>query len=206
MGYVVRRCMYGGVGEKVKEKLLVAIARFIEILKTTARISMGVEFKGPVKVTILKKTGVPLYYERDGLDDQLFKELVDAKSFKIEFDVIPLSKFISKGYPSHVLFWYDEEKNLGNSINVDFITSYPEKVLSYTFFGLLAKINLPKLTGFRTIAEGLNGRIQELWESILRIAFGGVYNKTETRLQLRRYEPEDILINLFGKFVKIKEE
>ena len=93
---------------------------------------------------------------------------------------------------------------MGTSISAEFITQYPEGILSFKFFGLLGVANLPKLTGFRTIAESINKRLQDLWESVLRIAFG-TFNKTETRFQLRRYEPDVLLLNIFGKMIKISE-
>jgi len=197
--------MYGGVGENIKGKFIASIGRFVEILKTTARISLGIEFKGPMRIDLIKKGGIPLHYEVESMNENIFRELLEAKSFKIEFDVLPTGKIVRGGYPSHLLFWYDEEKNLGNSINVDIITNYPESVLGTTFFGLLVKVNLIKLTGFRGIAESLNKRVQDLWESVLRLAFGGNFTKTERRFQLRKYEPETLLVHLFGKYVRVKD-
>ncbi len=204
MGYIVRRCVYTGNGPDAKKKLIASIARFVGILKTTARVSLGVEFGGPITVDVIKQNGSTMHREVDDFTDIVFSELLEARSFKVEFKVLPTSKPLRKPYTTKVLFWYDQEHNLNNSVNLELATGYPENLLSFSFFGLIAKMNLVKMTGFRIISESFNDRIKSLWESVMRMAFG-TYGKTERTFQLRKYEPESLLLNIFGKFVEIKE-
>ena len=207
MAYSVYRMVYGSAVRNSKQSLVAAIARYIEIIKTSAETSLGVKFEGPVDITVVRPSGISVTSKEKMISEVIFKELAEAKDFKVEFLVRGKSRKLAG--VTHggckIIFWYDEEKNRGNTINLEFATEYLDKQLNFRFFGLLGTPHTIKKTNFRRAAESLNSRMQELWENVLRNYAGNSTTKSMEKHDLARYELDSLIVNIFGNLIKVRK-
>ncbi len=207
MAYSVFRTVYGSAVRNSKQSLIAAMVRYIEILKSSAKTSMGLMFEGPIDVTILRPSGINVTSKENAITEAVFKELVGAKDFKVEFRVKGKSRIlagVTKG-GCKVTFWYDEEKNQGDSINLEFATEFTNKNLSMKSFGLMATPHIIKRTFFRKTAESVNARMMELWENVLANYAGNTMSKSIEKHVLDKYELDSLIINIFGKIIKVRK-
>lgn len=200
MGVLIKRCTYGAAVKDAKQQIVATIARYNHILRTTAETSINVMPKGKAKFVIISKNGASRRSEREELDDNIFKDLLDSKSFEVE---IPLDR---KG-PNvpKIMFWYDEETHLRNSFGVEFIVEFAES-LSFSFMSMIGRLNEIKAAAFRSMADSVADRLQSLFEDVFRMYVGGAMTKNVQVLNLREYELDSIMVNVFGKIIKLREK
>lgn len=207
MAHSVYRTIYGSSVKNSKQSLVAAMARYIEIIKTSAKNSIGVDFQGPLDVTIIRPSGISVTSREDVITENIFKELSGAKDFKVEFWVkgqkTSLSKITRKG--CKVTFWYDEEKNQNDSINLEFATEYLDKHIKYGFFALFGTAHVIKKNAFRKAAESMNARLLDLWENVLQNYTGHSMTKSIEKYDLTRYEIDALILNIFGNLIKIRK-
>ncbi len=199
MGVLVKRSTYGAGVKDVKQQLVAAIFRFNEILRSSAKQSINVEPEGKTRVVIVSKTGTHRMVEVEQMGDDLFKELMSASAFEVEF-------FLKRMGPNKpkVVVWYDEATHMGNALGVEFIVEYAESP-SYKLLGFIGGLNLVKAHSIRPLTESVLARLQSLWESVFRMYLGAAMSKSEEKFNLRKYEPDAILINIFGNIIKMRE-
>lgn len=200
MGTLVRRCVYGAAVKDSKQQLIAAISKFNEILRSSAEISVNMKAEGNLRVTIISSSGTAMRKEIEFIDDNLFKDLMDASSFEIEMDM----QRAGPTKPS-ILFWYDKKIHMSNSVNIEFIGDFVEG-LTFKFMGFLGMLNVPKAAAIRPVSESTVARMQSLWEDVLRMYVGGAMTKSEKRFNLRKYEIDSIFLNVFGNIIKLRED
>ncbi|MBR9681335.1 MAG: hypothetical protein GOV00_00890 [Candidatus Altiarchaeota archaeon] len=208
MAYSVSRTVYGSAVRNSKQSLVAAMARYIEIVKTSAENSLGVKFDGNLDVTVIRPSGISVTSKEKTLTEVIFKELVGAMEFKVEFLVRGKSRAlagITHG-GCKITFWYDEEKNRGNSMNIEFATEYIDKHLNFRFLALLGTPHIIKKSSFRKASESFNARMIELWENVLKNYTGDSMTKSIEKHDLARYEIDALILNIFGKFVKVRKQ
>lgn len=200
MGVLIKRCTYGAAIKDAKQQIIATIARYNHILRTTAKTSINVTPNGKAKFVIISKNGASRKSDSDELDDNIFKDLMNSKSFEVE---IPLKR---KG-PNvpKIMMWYDEETHLGNSFGVEFIVEFAES-LSFKFMSLIGRLNEIKAAAFRSMADSVADRLQSLFEDVFRMYVGGAMTKNVQLLNLREYELDSLMINIFGKIIKLREK
>ncbi|MBR9680889.1 MAG: hypothetical protein GOU98_03640 [Candidatus Altiarchaeota archaeon] len=200
MGVLVKRCTYGAAVKDAKQQIVATISRYNEILRTSAKVSINVKPRGKTKFTIISKTGSTRHIESEKLNDSTFKELLEATSFEIELELERKGPTVPK-----ILFWYNEENHLGNSFGVEFIVEFAES-LSFKFMSLLGQVNVIKAAAFRGITDSVANRLQSLFEDVMRMYVGGAMTKTEQVLNMRKYEVDSLMINIFGNIIKVREK
>jgi len=207
VAYSVCRCVYGSAVRNSKQALVAAIARYLEILKTSAKVSLNIEYQGPVELTIVQPSGISVTSKEENITEAVYKELASAQQFRLEFKVAGRAKNAKKllREGSKVFFWYDEDKHQGNSMNVEFVTQYSDRVLNERMLVLFMPLNLIKAANFRKLAENMNSRLRDLWENVLVNYTGASMTKSEETYTLQKYEPDSIVMNIFGKLIKVRK-
>ena len=201
MGVLLKRCTYGAAVKDTKQQLLASVVRFNEILRKSAKHSVNLEAKGNLKILIITKGGASRKKEVEFFNDILFNELLSAKSFEIRIDIksrIGVGKF-------KIILWYDDEVHLGNSLGIDFVAEFLEG-LNFLFMSFIAVLNPVKATAFRGQVESVITRMQSLWEDVLKMYVGSAMTKTEQLFNLRKYEMDSLMINVFGNMMKLRKE
>ncbi len=200
MGVLLKRCTYGAAVKDAKQQIITSVARFNEILRKSAKHSVNLNAKGNMRILIITQSGSSRDKETEFLTDSLFNELMKAKSFEIEIDVkskVGIGKF-------KVIFWYDEKVHLGNSLGIDFVANFMEG-LNFLFLSFVAVLNSIKAAAFRSQIESVVTRMQSLWEDVFKMYVGTTMTKTEQLFNLRKYEMDSIMINVFGNIIKLRK-
>ncbi len=200
MGVIVRRCTYGISTKDAKQQLIASIARFNHVLRGSSEISLNLGTKKPLKILIITSGGASRHKESDTIDDALFKQLVDAKSFEIEIKLFTAWR----GSKSRIMIWYDEKHHMRNSIGIEFIGDYLEGV-SFMLLGLIGILNSAKAAALQRPTVSVLNRLQNLWEDVFKSYSGNAMTKSEQEFNLRKYEMDSIVINIFGNLIKLRK-
>jgi hypothetical protein len=200
VGVLLKRCTYGANLKDAKQQIVAAIARYNEIMRKGAKHSINMSAVGNARILIVTREGASRRKEKEFIDEAVFRELVEAKSFEIEIDATPPDKSEVR-----ILFWYNQENHMGNSVGVEFISEFFEG-LNFAVMGLLASLNVIKASAIRMKTETLLNRMQSLWEDVFRSYVGDAMNKTERIVNLRKYELDSILVNVFGNMIKLRRD
>jgi hypothetical protein len=200
VGVILKRCTYGAAVKDAKEQIIASIGRFNEIMRENgAKKSTNMAAKGKLRILIISEGGTSRREEKSAVDDRLFKELKASRSFEVEL------RFERKGPANpRAMFWYDEDHHGRNSCGVEFIAEFPES-LTFKFLGFLGTLNLVKASAIRSISDSVLNRMQSLWEDVFRIYVGGAMTKSEQKFNLRKYEADSIVLNVFGNLIKLRE-
>lgn len=199
MGVILKRCTYGAAIKDAKEQIVSAIARYNDILRGGAKSSIKMGVKGRTKILIIGGGGTSRRKEVENVDDALFSDLVEAESFEIEINMARSGPTVSK-----IIMWYDDETHKRNSLGIEFVGEFPESV-TFSFLGFMGRLNEIKASVIRSVTDSYVSRLQFLWEDVLRMFIGGAMTKSEQRFNLRKYEVDSLMINVFGNLVKIRE-
>lgn len=199
MGVILYRCTYGAAVKDAKEQIVAAIARYNEILRGSAKKSINMAAKGPASLLIVGGGGTSWRRSVENIDDELFKELVAAKSFEIEIKMERAGPTKPKA-----IFWYDEGTHHRNSVAVEFVGEFPESV-TFSFLGFIGRLNEIKAAVIKSITDSHLSRMKFLWEDVFRMFVGAAMTKSEQKLNLRKYEVDSLMVNVFGNLVKIRE-
>ncbi|MBR9689637.1 MAG: hypothetical protein GOV01_01930 [Candidatus Altiarchaeota archaeon] len=200
MGVIIKRCLYGAAVKDAKQQIIASIVRFNEILRTGAKTSINIEVKGKTKIVLIAASGASRRKEVIKMDETVFKELMEAKSFEIEINLGRKGPTVPR-----IMIWYDEEIHRGNSLGIEFIINFSESV-SFTFMSLIGRVNEVRGAVFRSISDSVANRVQGLWEDVFRMYVGGSMTKSEEVLNLRKYEVDSVILNVFGNILKIREK
>jgi len=182
-----------------KEQLVAAVARYNEILRSGAKSSIKMEVKGKTKVLIVSEGGASHRKSIEKIDDAVFSELVGAESFEVEINMKRAGPMTPK-----IVIWYDDKIHRKNSLGVEFIGEFVESV-TFSFLGFMGRLNEIKASAVRSITDSYVSRMQFLWEDVFHMYVGGAMTKSEQKFNLRKYEIDSLMINVFGNLVKIRE-
>ncbi len=197
MGVLIYRGTVGSTSKdpKIKSILIASIAKFLEILSTSAKLSIDMELKPPIKVRITRPSGAVEKKEVNHIDDELFQELVASKAFEIEAEVKP---------DSWVGFKYDESKHYGQNIDYEIAVGFKEP-LDWDAPGF--KGFLHRIVGktMMQVGQSKMNRLFELFDKVFSRYLGTTMTRSLEKIKVRKHEPEAIYINIFGNIIKVKE-
>lgn len=199
VGVLLKRCTYGAAVGEAKEQILASIARFNEILRGGAKKSVNLEAEGKMKVVIVSEGGGTRKVQAEHIDDELFRELTLAQSFELEI-------YLERNGPvkPRTMFWYDEDTHLKNSCGIEFIGEFGESI-TFSFLGLLGRLNEVKSAAIRSMTDSVVNRMQSLWEDVFRMYVGESMTKSVQKFNLRKYEMDSLMLNIFGNIIKVRE-
>lgn len=202
MAVLINRCTYVTTlqGTDTKRIILSAVVRFLSIMSSTAKTTIGLSIKQPMKFEILKKGDVMEKREAEEIDDELFRELYGAKAFNIRADLNRTRK-----EQPFLNILYDEKTHHGEAISLEFSTTYMEDI-AQKFLSFLGKLNAVKTNAGRGHAESIVSRQKDLWEKILRKFLGDTVSNTSRQIYLKTFEPGVLYLAIFGKLLKIEED